>query len=388
MTELMLRGPQVGRRAGRSVLWGALWVWLGSRLAVAILTLTGAHATADGQLGAVPDFLKLWDRWDVGLFVKIAHFGYFRTGINYHDCCTEAFFPGDPLVLRFAHIFLPNWIGAGLVVSLVAGGFAAVALARLAVLETGDQVAGSRAVLFLVLSPYAVFLFAGYSESLFLAFAVTGWLAARRGRWWLAGLLVAYAASVRITGLFLAVALVVEYVVARRRSGQPILATPAVALLLPLLSLGSYVVYLHQHTHDWLAWQHAQKLGWGRMLTSPWKAFQTSWHAAFDAGSRSDFALSFLADTAAIGLGLLLVAVLVKRARWSEAVYVGLGVIALGTSTFYESVARSALLWFPAWLLLAQSSLRRRWVLPAWCWTAAPLMAVLTIAFTRGNWVD
>jgi hypothetical protein len=59
-------------------------------------------------------------------------------------------------------------------------------------------------VLYLVLSPYAVFLFAGYSEALFLACALWGWLCARREQWVPAALLVAAAASVRVSGLFLA----------------------------------------------------------------------------------------------------------------------------------------------------------------------------------------
>ncbi len=46
-------------------------------------------------------------------------------------------------------------------------------------------------MLYLLLSPYAVFLAAGYSESLFLALALPGWLAARRGRWARRRLLVA-----------------------------------------------------------------------------------------------------------------------------------------------------------------------------------------------------
>ncbi|MFD2356882.1 mannosyltransferase family protein [Nonomuraea ferruginea] len=78
------------------------------------------------------------------------------------------------------HLVVPDWSAAGLIVSLVAGAVAMVALARLAEHE-GAQ--GWMAVLGLVLFPAAVFLSAGYSESLFLAFAIPAWLAARQGRW-------------------------------------------------------------------------------------------------------------------------------------------------------------------------------------------------------------
>src|SRR5260370_26116805 len=72
-------------------------------------------------------------------------------------------------------------IAAGFVVSLVATAVALVTLWRLTADTLGDA-AGGRAVLYLVLTPYAVFLAAVYSESLFLAFAIPAWLAATRGR--------------------------------------------------------------------------------------------------------------------------------------------------------------------------------------------------------------
>ena len=70
----------------------------------------------------------------------------------------------------------------------VAGAVAIMGLYLLAAQEDGER-AGRHAVVYLALFPYAVFMFAGYSEALFLAFATTAWLAARRDAWWIAGLL-------------------------------------------------------------------------------------------------------------------------------------------------------------------------------------------------------
>ncbi len=81
------------------------------------------------------------------------------------------------------HLLVPHWTAAGLLVSLVAGAVAAVALARIAALHLPGSRAGGRAALFLLVSPCAVFLAAGYSEALFLALALPAWLAARRQRW-------------------------------------------------------------------------------------------------------------------------------------------------------------------------------------------------------------
>ena len=90
----------------------------------------------------------------------------------------------------------------------MAGCFAVVALARLAT--------SHRAVLYLVVSPAAIFLMVGYAEALFLAFAVPAWLAASRGRWWRAALLAGLAGLVRPDGLFLIPALVVMALAGQR----------------------------------------------------------------------------------------------------------------------------------------------------------------------------
>ena len=156
----------------------ALLVWLLSRAGVAVLVLGGARLLAGAPAGDVPGFLSRWDRWDVGLLRKVAEFGYAGYPDRYPDQGIEAFFPGFPLVLALVHRVVPDWTAAGLLISLVAGAVAAVWLARLAAL---DGLPGDRAVLVLVLSPYAVFLAAGYSESLFLALALPAWWCGRQG---------------------------------------------------------------------------------------------------------------------------------------------------------------------------------------------------------------
>ena len=88
-----------------------------------------------------------------------------------------------------------------------------------------------------------------------------------------------------------------------------------------------------------------------------------------------------------MAVGVLVTVLLVRRARWGEATYVGLSVAALATSTFYLSVARATLLWFPLWLLLVEAAQRRAWVHPAYVWLSAPLMAVGVLTFTSGRWV-
>ena len=64
-----------------------------------------------------------------------------------------------------------------------------------------------------------------------------------------------------------------------------------------------------------------------------------------------------------------------------------LQVVAFATSSYYLSVARATLLWWPLWVLLAGWSLRRRTVHLAYLALGPPLAAALVIAFTQGSWV-
>ncbi|GAA2891563.1 hypothetical protein GCM10010517_55990 [Streptosporangium fragile] len=358
----------------------ALLLWLSSRLGIIVLTVVGAQAMMEGDALA-PPFLERWKHWDAGLLVTIAEHGYDGDPARDPDRGLPAFFPGMPLMLRAVYPLVGDWTLAGLLISFVAGGVAMVALARLAEFE-GPPGAGWRAVLGLLLWPMAVFLFAGYSESLFLAFAVPAWLAARQGRWPLAAALAAGASCMRITGLFLALALIVEFFTRR----QPV--RRAVWLLPPFAPLVLYSAYQYSRTGDWLAWKHAQEAGWGRHMVWPWESLITTWNSAMGEGR---FAWAFRLEIAGAVVGLVLVLVLLYLRRWSEFVYVGLQVGALLCSAYYLSIPRSALLWWPLFLLLARASTGpepwRKWVIVIYALVAGPLMALNTLTFADGAWV-
>ncbi|KNB54262.1 integral membrane protein [Streptomyces caatingaensis] len=367
-----------------------LGLYVLTRIAVAVTVYCTAWFFAPGPEDRHPSsFLSLWERWDWGFFQRIAENGYFAEpgapGSARPDN-REAFFPGLPLALRAVHTVVPDWTAAGLLISFAAGAVAVVALARIARLhlppETGER-AGPLAALFLLVSPCAVFLAAGYTEALFLAFALPAWLAARRDRWALAGLLGAAATTVRISGLFVAAALAAQFLLSRPRGRE---WRAAGWLVLPALPALAYSWYLYGGTGDWMAWKHAQERGWYRQFHTPWEAWKHTWDGAFAHSSTTGYAVMFQAELAAMVVGLLLLAFLVVRRRWPEAVYIGLSLWALGTSYWYMSVPRATLLWWPLWTALAVAAVRRPWLRGAYLCVAAPLATVLTLVFTTGKW--
>ncbi|MEU8995892.1 mannosyltransferase family protein [Streptomyces caniferus] len=364
-----------------------LWLYLLTRLGI----WTTAYCArwlfpGDRTTHHAAAFLAPWQQWDWGHFLHIARDGYFpgedgpwRNGWDNR----EAFFPGFPLLLRVVHSVVPHWATAGLLISFVSGAVAVLALARVARLHLPDGRAGQRAVLFLLVSPCAIFLAAGYTEALFLALALPAWLAAQRQHWPAAAGLAALATTVRVSGLFLAAALAVHFALTARTRRQwralPWLALPA---LPPVLYSG----YLRLHTGDWMAWKHAEERGWYRDFHAPWEAWQHTWHAAFAESLPTGYALMSQAELLAMTVGLLLVGVLARRRRWPEAVYVGLSLWALGTSYWYTSIPRATLLWWPLWVLLAAWSLRTPRVKTVYLCLAGPLMTVFALTFLSGRW--
>lgn len=346
----------------------ALATWAGTRLGVLVVSVALAAFWSFGDLK--DSFLNRWTQWDVDLFIEIAKYGYGGDPAQPPDAGLPAFFPGLPILIRVVHFAVPSWDLAALLISLVAGGVAMVALARL-----GGPVTGTKAVVALLLSPYAVFLFAGYSETLFLAFALPAWLLARQRRWEAAALCATGAACVRVTGIFLALALIVEFLVASRRWRS------AGWLLLPFAPVVAYTFFQWRRTGDWLAWQHAQQEGWGRSLAWPWDAFRTTWAAAF--GPPGEFTGAFRVELVAAVIGVALTCWLLARRRWAEAVYVGLPLASLLTSAFYLSIGRAALLWWPLWLAIGGS---RRIVYVGVLAVFVPLLVEEITLFTSGSW--
>lgn len=350
----------ITRSAGRD----GLLLWFGSRAGLLIATLLGSTFSA---------YVASWNKWDAGLFITIAQYGYAGDPAKPPDPGLPAFFPGLPAALRLVHLVVPDWAACGLIVSLAAGAVATVALARLAEHEGAS---GWSAVLGLLLFPMAVFLAAGYSESLFLAFAIPAWLAARQGRWPMAAALAAGASCVRITGLFLAVALIVELVAQRKPRQAPWLVVPFVPLI-------AYSIFHYLRSGDWLAWKHAQEAGWGREMVAPWKSWLTTWHSAM---GHDDFAVAFRMEIVGAVVALAVLVWLAVQRRWSEVVYCGLQAAALMTSAYYLSIPRSLLLWFPLWVALARVATRHRWVIVSYALIAGPLMVVNTTRYLSGAW--
>lgn len=236
--------------------------------------------------------VNVWMRWDTPWYLRIAENGYERLDASL------VFMPLYPFLIKVAGLLLGgNYLLGALLVSSLAGLIASILLFELADSEKLTKVNAMQTVLAMLVFPSAFFLFAAYTESLFLMLVLAGWLCARHKCWLAAGILAALATLCRLQGALLSPVLFWFYLVsasggeelkplAQMRAIWSMLTTstgrvmakasllqPAgLAIFLPLTAMLAY-----------LAWLNFSSLGsisqalvnfWGIHTVMPWEGFR------------------------------------------------------------------------------------------------------------------
>lgn len=386
MTSLRTTAPVRTSPAVRAGL-----AFLASRVLLALTVFAAAAAAGQPAVGHEWATGTWWlDRlagWDSYHFVRIATLGYLPPGL---ECCDQAFFPGYPLLMAaLAPVTGGSVTAAGLLVSVVAGAVAAGLLWRLVDEDArGGPAAARRAVLLLGLAPCGFYLVSVYTEALFLALSLGAWLLATRRSWWWAGTLAALASVVRVNGLFLVAGLAVMYAVQWHRDGRPRLRPDVLALALPAVGIGAYMVHLHALTGSWDTWREAQQLGWQRSTAMPWTGLAAAWQSLLDSPDPW-LAASRAGDVLAVLLGVGACILLVRQRRWPELTYLGLSVGVVLCSTLWVSAPRYALTWFPAYLAVAtvRDGTAYRRLYAVGLGLSAVLLVAATWAVSTRHWV-
>ncbi len=141
--------------------------------------------------------VNVWERWDTGWYLKIAAFGYSPSD------GTVSFLPLYPGLAGGLGALTGNYLLAALLVSNLACLAALLLFYEVALGEGLSRPAALGATFFFAFFPTFFFLYAGYSDSLFLALTLGAWLCARRKSWLLAGLLGGLATLCRLQGALL-----------------------------------------------------------------------------------------------------------------------------------------------------------------------------------------
>lgn len=198
----------------------------------AVRPYLGADILTEGPAGLL---LGPWQRFDANRYLRIARQGYAAVE-------DSVFPPLYPLLIRAVSELLPipspttagmtaTGITAGILISNLACLGVFYLLHRQTVARLGANNA-NRALIYFALFPTAFFLFAPYTESLFIFWVLASLSSAEQGKWARAGIFAALSALTRAAGVLLIIPLAYAAWQTRPR-WQPLLwsALPAVAFL-------------------------------------------------------------------------------------------------------------------------------------------------------------
>jgi hypothetical protein len=269
------RLPRAGNPAPEIFVWSRLAIWFAALFSFFVF-VPNRHPRADlwddprltHDLGAVTD---VWARWDSVWFLRIAEHGYGSA-----KGAAAAFYPLYPAaVALLGRVLFGHYVLAGILVSLASAFASFLLLHRIAEERLGAEGA-RRAVLYLAVFPFALFLQAVYSESLYLLLTLAAFLLAERGRFLAAGAVTGFALLTRPTAAALLPALVL--LAWRERDRVRALASLAVA---PLI-FAAYPLYLWWAEGDPWQFLHAQRI-WSRHLSPAgplggiWDGLRAGW---------------------------------------------------------------------------------------------------------------
>ena len=338
--------------------------------------------------GAAFPLVGTWQRWDACWYSKIATFGYEPAELSVN------FWPLFPVLTGSVARLVGGSVAlAGLIVSGIAYIAAMVGLFRLVARDV-DEVVARRTMLLITIFPSAFFLFAPFTESLFLALSVWTIVAARERAWLFAAVLGGLAALTRIQGVFLALPIGWEALMASgllhwRASAdadrpaitwRPLLAG-GIASAGPAVGFASFIAYTAA-----IAGQtplDTQDAWGGKEFFPPWEVVDAAWrwtieHA--DPLQGLNLILLFL-------FGALLVVAL-RRLPFAYSLFAVPQFVLLATRiqpTPLTSTNRYLMAIFPAFIVLALIPWRR--VRIAWAITSLLFLAILLREFQAGTFV-
>ncbi len=371
----------------------AIWLFVTLRITFSLFALLtaamGALAAPCHEGEAAPllhadglDFrlFGAWQRWDACWYERIAAHGY-----RSHPAAV-GFFPLYPALMRVVGVpFGGHLTLAGLLISSVAYIAAMTGLYRL-VCRDFDVESAQRAVLYLSVFPSAFFLFAPFTEALFLALSIWVLYAARQGYWGVAAPLALLAGLTRIQGALLVLPLAWEWWRQRRRPDGARRGRLGAALVPPLAPGGFLLFLLYSEVVAGATTFQAQRTQWGVTGRWPWTAAITSWR---EARAHSD-PIEVL-NLASLILFAVLLIIGARRLPLSYALYAAPQLLLMGSrqtlvGSPLASTYRYVLVLFPAFVVLAWLGQRRR-LHYAWLCISLLLLSWLLSRFLGGAYV-
>lgn len=294
----------------------------------------------------INSLLSLFFRWDSFHYYGIATGGY--------DSVSSVFFPLYPLLVKiFSYFFSAFW--SGFLISWISLALSLFVFYKLLSLRYNDEKHRQRVIALLLFSPFAFFLAAFYTESLFLLLSLSFFYFLKKKKWLFASLLAFFACLTRNLGIFLLLVYLFEYWQTFKTSGWRfkinknlfysliILAAPLIYSLFCYFTFGNALSFISEQA-NWAA----------HVFMWPWQALVKYYSFFHDPNIGNAYGL-YQIFFKELGAFVLLVAASIyflKKREWSYAIY-GLASASLFFSIVpMTSVNRYVLVFFPLYIFL------------------------------------
>lgn len=339
--------------------------------------IASVQVMQDRWVSGLDGWKEVWCRWDAAHYLKLAEHGYQAAG---EDRLLLVFFPLFPWLTRLGAFLTSHFFFSSVLVSCVSSIAAGLLLLRLIQLDFSKEIAlGS--VWFLFIFPTSYFLHIGYSESLFLALAIGSFYAARKERWFWAGMLGALACLTRINGLLLFPALATEVFLKYR--ANPRLQTKWLWIALVPAGLLGYLILNFYVAGDAFQFLVYQRENWHKAWAPPWVGVN---------GILSSFARD-PAEAQMLGMQELLFILLALAATiWSGlkyraayTVWAAGNLLLVASTSFVLSVPRYALAIFPIYIMFAHAAQKTIWRNLIMVWSIL-FLGLFIALYVQGRW--
>lgn len=340
-------------------------IWLASLLLISI----SGFSTLPHSGYFSNDFWKSLANWDGGHYLGIAEIGY-------SEKFQYAFFPLYPLTIKALNQVTGNYQTAAILVSLTAAFFSIQLFYKLILLDFDKKIA-EKAVLALLFFPTSFYLLTAYSESLFFFLTIAAFYFLKKNKlFWAVGA-AALASSVRLVGLAVVAAILIEIVTRQgfSRKNWYLLFAP--------LGFIIYSVFLFQQTGDPFYFITAEN-HWQRTLAIPGVGFWETVKNVADGGAAVNFNILIDLFFAVFGVGFV-----IRSFRFLPASYAIFGLLSVGIPLFtptLSSMPRFLLPVFPIFILIAL--IKNRYIGLFLQLISVLLLGIFTVLFINGYWVS
>lgn len=363
-------------------------VFISSCTLIVILSLVSASRMPTGMSSGVYPWVdydaewqevgypSLWYRWDTMWYLDIVENGY------YYDeeiLSSVSFFPVYPLLIKVVNLVTPNPLIAAMLISITCFLLSLIMLYRLTLLETNSHEISLRATFMLAFFPTAIFLFAPYTESLFLLLSLIVAYETRSKRYWSAGIVGAIASAVRIPGILLGVFVFVEWLQAWRekkatwRDFIPIMIMP--------IGLALFLGYLTIQFGNPLAFVASTTKSTTDLGAGPLSALVREVGKFLE--GRENYILNVPMGIFALILGFSMVYPIAKNLRLSYAVYVALSLLLPFWGGPIIAIMRFTVVLFPIFMMLAIWG-RHKWVNLLYTALSLSMFSIYILLYIRG----